>query len=74
MSDSARIEAAQLFDSLASELEQAVAHARTAAEHYRSGETARGAAHGFAVQGHWARAGRTLEQLAEIHAAHARPL
>ncbi len=48
-----RLEAAALlFESSADELELAGAHARRAAEHFRSGDVPRGAAHAWAALGH----------------------
>jgi hypothetical protein len=44
--------AASLFESAADELELAGAHARRAAEHFRSGEVPRGTAHAWAALGH----------------------
>ena len=48
-----RLEAAALlFESSADELELAGAHARRAAEHFRTGDVPRGAAHAWAALGH----------------------
>jgi hypothetical protein len=44
--------AASLFESAAEELELAGAHARRAAEHFRTGEVPRGTAHAWAALGH----------------------
>lgn len=48
-----RLEAAALlFESAADELELAGAHARRAAEHFRTGDVPRGTAHAWAAVGH----------------------
>ena len=48
-----RLEAAALlFESSADELELAGAHARRAAEHFRTGDVPRGTAHAWAALGH----------------------
>ena len=43
---------AKALDEIVAELEKAVAHAKTAASHFRSGEVPRGCAHTLAVDGH----------------------
>lgn len=64
--------AAQLYDDAATELERAVAHCRTAAGHFRSGEIPRGAAHGLAARGHLLEAEERLDEQARAHAQRSR--
>jgi hypothetical protein len=60
-----RLEAAALlFESAADELELAGAHARRAAEHFRTGDSPRGTAHAWAALGHL----RTGEERLVVHA------
>ena len=63
-----RERAAELLDAVAHELEQAAAHARLAAEHYRNGEIPRGPAHGFSIEGHLVNARAALDEVASLHA------
>jgi hypothetical protein len=58
-------DAAKLYDVAAEELEQAVAHCRTAAHHFRDKAVPRGAAHAWAALGH-------IRADEESHEAHAR--
>jgi hypothetical protein len=51
----------------AEELERAAAHARIAADHFKSGEVPRGCAHSFAAQGHIAAAAESLSLAAKDH-------
>jgi hypothetical protein len=60
--------AARLYDEAAAELERAVAHCRTAAGHFRSGEIPRGAAHALAARGHLLTAEARLDDQARAHA------
>jgi hypothetical protein len=64
---------ARLYDAAASELEQAMAHCRTAARHFRSSEIPRGAAHAWAARGHVLAAGEALDAQAREHAERSRP-
>ena len=59
--------AAQLFDRAAEELHVASAHARRAAEHFRSGEVPRAAAHAWATRGHVLAAEQALDEQALEH-------
>lgn len=52
---------------VAAELENAAAHARIAADHFKSGEVPRGCAHAFATKGHMAVASETLSLVAIDH-------
>ena len=67
------LKVAEQFEALAWELEQARAHALTAAEHFRSAAVPRGTAHAFACQGHLKLAQNNLDTLAINHAQHAKP-
>ena len=60
--------AAQVYEEVAAELERALAHCRTAAEHFRAGEVPRGAAHAWAVRGHLLEAEARLDEQARQHA------
>jgi hypothetical protein len=60
--------AAQLYERAAVELEQAVAHCRVAAEHFRNYEIPRGAAHAWAAYGHLLEAKDRLGEQAREHA------
>ena len=64
---------AQAYDEIAAELEQALAHVRVAAQHYRNELVPRGAAHAWAAHGHLLAAAQRLEAQARDHAAHAVP-
>lgn len=67
---SERLEAvAEAYDEIAAELEQALAHVRVAAEHYRNELIPRGAAHAWAAHGHLLAARERLEAQARDHAA-----
>ena len=72
MLDSRDLAAARLGD-IAAELEQAAAHCRVAATHYRLRVVPRAAAHAWAAFGHVQRGTRALTELAEEHAAHSVP-
>jgi hypothetical protein len=61
-------QAAKLYDAAAEELEQAVAHCRTAARHFREGVVPRAAAHAWAAFGHLKTAEESLEAQARTHA------
>ncbi|PKL74862.1 MAG: hypothetical protein CVV27_18345 [Candidatus Melainabacteria bacterium HGW-Melainabacteria-1] len=61
------------FDAIATELEQALSHARIAARHLRDGEVPRGCAHAFALEGHLLQARQSLDAAARLHARKARP-
>ncbi|MEK7071154.1 MAG: hypothetical protein AAB966_05065 [Patescibacteria group bacterium] len=52
---------------IAEELEKAAAHAKIAANHFKSGEVPRGCAHSFAVEGHIAAASENLTLVAKEH-------
>jgi hypothetical protein len=66
-------EAAKLYDAAAAELEQAVAHCRTAARHFREKAVPRGAAHAWAALGHIRTAEESLEAQARAHARASNP-
>lgn len=61
---------ARAYDEIAAELEQALAHVRVAAEHYRNELVPRGAAHAWAAHGHLLAAREQLEAQARDHAAN----
>jgi hypothetical protein len=65
--------AAGLFDGAADELEQAAAHCRTAARHFRDQEVPRGAAHAWAALGHIRTAEQSLDDQARTHARKSNP-
>jgi hypothetical protein len=65
--------AARLFDEAGDELEQAVAHCRTAARHMRAREVPRGAAHAWAALGHVQAADERLREQARMHARKSNP-
>lgn len=65
--------AAGLFDGAAEELEQAAAHCRTAARHFRDREVPRGAAHAWAALGHIRTAETSLDEQARTHASKSNP-
>lgn len=52
---------------IAEELEKAAAHAKIAANHFKSGEVPRGCAHSFAFEGHIVMASETLSLVAKDH-------
>jgi len=64
---------AQLYDAAAAELDDAAAHARRAAEHFRSGEVPRGAAHAWSTRGHLLAAERALDEQALEHRLRSQP-
>jgi hypothetical protein len=66
-------QAAKLYDAAAEELEQAVAHCRTAARHFREGVVPRAAAHAWAAFGHLKTAEESLEAQARTHAERSNP-
>ncbi len=61
---------AQAYDEVAAELQQALAHVRVAAEHYRNELVPRGAAHAWAAHGHLLAAQEQLEAQARDHASN----
>lgn len=64
---------AAAYDEIAAELEQAVAHVRVAAQHYRDGVVPRGAAHAWSAHGHLLDAVAKLDAQAREHARHSTP-
>jgi hypothetical protein len=64
---------AAAYDGIADELEQALAHVRVAAKHYRDGVVPRGAAHAWSAHGHLLEAVGRLEEQAREHARHSVP-
>ena len=64
---------AAAYDGIADELEQALAHVRVAAKHYRDGVVPRGAAHVWSAHGHLLEAAERLEARAREHARHSVP-
>jgi hypothetical protein len=69
-----RLEAsAKLSDEAAAQLEQALAHCRTAAQHFRDHEIPRAAAHAWAVRGHLLEAQERLDRQAREHAERSVP-
>jgi 1-aminocyclopropane-1-carboxylate deaminase/D-cysteine desulfhydrase-like pyridoxal-dependent ACC family enzyme len=66
-------EAAKLYDAAADELEQAAAHCRTAAQHFRDRVVPRGAAHAWAALGHIRAAEESLDAQARAHARASNP-
>ena len=64
---------AAAYDGIADELEQALAHVRVAADHYRNGVVPRGAAHAWSAHGHLLEAVGRLEAQAREHARHSVP-
>ncbi len=69
-----RDEQAARFEAMAAELEQAAAHCRSTAQHYRDREIPRAGAHAFAAQGHLVNAQQFFEDAAKLHAEKAIPL
>ena len=65
--------AAQLYDEVATELDRAAAHARTAARHLRDENVPRGAAHAWSIQGHVRGVQAKLDEQARDHARHSIP-
>ena len=69
-----RLEAsAKLYEETAAQLEQALAHCRTAAQHFRDQEIPRAAAHAWAVRGHLLEAQECLDRQAREHAERSVP-
>ncbi len=64
---------AAAYDEIAAELEQALAHVRVAAQHYRDGVVPRGAAHAWSAHGHLLEAVERLSAQAREHARHSAP-
>jgi hypothetical protein len=64
---------AKRLDEIAKELEMALAHTKTGANHFRSGEVPRGCAHTVAVQGHVIVANELLQEIAKTHRLAAKP-
>ena len=64
---------ARSLDEIVAELEKAIAHSKTAAAHFRSGEVPRGCAHTLAVDGHIQTASEALSQIAKRHRLAATP-
>ena len=65
--------AARLYESAADELEQAAAHCRTAAGHFRGHEIPRGAAHAWSALEHIRWAEGSLDAQAQEHARRSTP-
>jgi hypothetical protein len=65
--------AASLYEAAAEELEQAAAHCRTAAGHFRDHEIPRAAAHAWAARGHTLAAAASLDEQAREHARRSTP-
>ena len=61
-------EAAQLYERVAESLRTAAAHCDRSAEHFRSGEVPRGAAHAWAARGYLLEAEEQLDAQAREHA------
>jgi hypothetical protein len=59
---------AALYDEVATELDRAAEHARTAASHFRKENVPRGAAHAWAARGHLLEAEQRLDEQAREHA------
>jgi hypothetical protein len=64
---------ARLFEGAAEELDQAAAHCRTAARHFRDRAVPRGAAHAWAALGHIRTAEAFLDEQARTHASKSNP-
>ena len=60
---------ARVYDEAAAELEEAVAHCRVAAQHFRDNLVPRGAAHAWAARGHLLNAEKLLDEHAQEHAS-----
>ena len=56
------------MDDAATQLEQAAAHARRAAEHFRNREVPRATAHAWAARGHLLQAEERMDAQAREHA------
>ncbi len=72
MSDALEAVAAA-YDEIAADLEQALAHVRVAAQHYRDGVVPRGAAHAWSAHGHLLDVTERLAERAREHARHSVP-
>ena len=66
-------EIAQSHERAAKELELAVQHLRTTAQHYRNAEIPRACAHALAGFGHIRQAQNLLDELSILHASKSRP-
>jgi hypothetical protein len=66
-------DSAALCDRAADALEQAAAHCRTAAGHFRDGEVSGAAAHAWAAHGQLLRATEHLAEQAREHADRSNP-
>jgi hypothetical protein len=66
-------ETAKLYEDSADELEQAMAHCRTAAQHFRDEDVPRGTAHAWAARGHLLKAEDLLDGQAREHAERSTP-
>ena len=64
---------ARLYDEVVEELEQALAHCRVAAQHFRDELVPRGTAHAWAARGHLLRAEDLLDEQAREHASRSVP-
>jgi hypothetical protein len=64
---------AAAYDEIAAQLEQALAHVRVAAQHYRDGVVPRGTAHAWSAHGHLLDATDRLAAQARDHARHSVP-
>ncbi len=64
---------ARLYDEVVAELEQALAHCRVAAQHFRDELVPRGTAHAWAARGHLLRAEDLLDEQAREHASRSVP-
>jgi hypothetical protein len=67
------MDAADLYDEVAAELDLAAAHARTAAQHFRAGDVPRAAAHAWALHGHLREAENRLDAQSREHARRSQP-
>jgi hypothetical protein len=74
VTDAPREEAARACEVAAEELDRAVQHCRTAAQHYRDGKIPRGAAHAWAAFGHVRTADEALAAQARSHAQRSNPI
>lgn len=66
MNEKLEVQAKRLEDAVV-ELEKAMAHAKVAAQHFRSGEVPRGCAHTLATQGHTVVVNEILNEIAKTH-------
>ncbi len=67
------MDAAELYEEVAAELDQAAAHARPTAQHFRAGEVPRASAHAWALQGHLREAQERLDAQSREHARRSQP-